>query len=183
MKLSLLLFLPLSLVAAAGAPIQDTVDRLPQVRAKALSETSELRAGNTTEMADAASIIQDRLLPSIVVLEAKLRDQAEAVVRERIERDLEAIARDAQIRGHADGWGGTLVTVDAAWAIVAHLEARASWCVWQLMEDDADFDFSAWKQRWKADPESGGAEPSPTASDPTPENPPSPGPEPEAPRP
>jgi hypothetical protein len=65
-----------------------------------------------------------------------------------IERDLDAVVRDAYIRGHADGQGGTLVAIESAWAAVEHLQARASWCVWQLKQGDDSFDFQAWRERW-----------------------------------
>lgn len=77
-------------------------------------------------------------------------------------RDLEAIARDANVRGHAEGWGGTIVKVEAAWAVVEHIESRISWCVWQLMEDKKDFDFDEWLQRWTSasEPQAAGRSPS-----------------------
>ena len=152
--LSLILF-ALSSLPLGAAPVEETIDRLPEIRDQALQETTEWRAGSRTEMIDAAEILRDRLLPSIVSLESRLLDEKEETTRAKIERDLEAIARDAEIRGHAEGWGGNLVTLDSAWTVVEHLEARASWSVWQLMKDDDRFNFSAWKRRWTRTPGSG----------------------------
>lgn len=151
MKLLLLLTLLVS-VASAGATETDLlIERLPEIRSKSLADTAKLRAGSTTEMVDAAVAIRDCLLPVIVTLESKLEKKSEEEVQLLIERDLEAISRDAHIRGHSKGWGGTAVSVNSAWAVVDHLEARVSWCVWQLMKDAKEFDFDTWHTRWKAE--------------------------------
>jgi hypothetical protein len=150
----LLLFLVFLFVVPAGATdIDGLIERLPQIRMKALADTANLRAGSTTEMIDAAVTIRDRLLPSVVALESKLEKKDEKVVRALIERDLEAISRDAHIRGHSEGWGGTVVSVESAWAVVSHLEARASWCVWQLKKDAKEINFDAWHAKWTAESE------------------------------
>ncbi len=151
---STLLICSVLFVASVGAEeYEGLVERLPGIRSKVLADTTKLRAGNTTEMVDAAVAIRDRLLPFIVTLQSELEDKSETDVRTQIERDLEAISRNAYIRGHSAGWGGTAVSADAAWAVVEHLEARASWCVWQLMQDSKVFHFEAWHDRWTAKPQ------------------------------
>jgi len=49
-----------------------------------------------------------------------------------------------------------MVAVDSAWAVVDHLEARVSWCVWRLTKDAKGFDFHAWHTRWAAKSEPSG---------------------------
>ena len=162
----LLLILFLFCVAPAGAiDSEELVERLPEIRSKALADTADLRAGSTTEMVDAAVTIRNRLLPLIVTLESKLEKKSEQEVCAQLERDLEAVSRDAYIRGHSEGWGGTAVSVDSAWAVVGHLEARASWCVWQLMKDSKKFDFDAWHTRWATKSEQAGADQPATRSE------------------
>jgi hypothetical protein len=156
MKPLFLIILLLCVAPAGASGSEELIVRLPEIRSKALSDTADLRAGSTTEMVDAAVAIRNRLLPLIVTLESKLEGKSEKEVRALIERDLEAISRDAHIRGHSEGWGGTAVSVNSAWAAVEHLEARASWCVWQLMKDSKEFDFDAWHTRWKSESEQDG---------------------------
>jgi len=148
-KMKWLLMMTLLSISSVGAmDTGELVGRLPGIRTKAFADTATLRAGNTTEMIDAAAAVRDRLLPLVVTLESKLEKKSETEIRALIERDLEAVSRDARIRGNSEGWGGTGVAVDSAWAVVEHLEARASWCVWQLMEDVEGFNFAAWHARW-----------------------------------
>ncbi len=156
MKPVFLIMLLLCATVAGATESEELIVRLPEIRLKALSDTADLRAGSTPEMVEAAVTIRNRLLPLIVTLESKLEENNEKEVRALIERDLEAISRDAHIRGHAEEWGGTSVSVDSAWAAVEHLEARASWCVWQLMKDAKEFDFKAWHTRWKTESEPAG---------------------------
>lgn len=151
MKLLLSIILFVSVTSGGATEAEGLIEHLPEVRSKSLADTAKQRAGSTTEMIDAAVTIRDRLLPLIVTLQSKMEKKSEEDVRAGIERDLEAISRDAVIRGHSEGWGGTAVAVDSAWAAVEHLEVRASWCVWQLMKDTEEFDFDAWLARWKAD--------------------------------
>lgn len=152
-------------VAPAGATeSEELIKRLPEIRAKALADTADLQAGSTAKMVEAAVVIRNRLLPLIVTLESKLEKKSEQEVRAQIERDLEAISRDAHIHGHSEGWGGTIVLIDAAWSEVHHLEARASWCVWQLMKDADEFDFDAWHTRWAAESKQADADQATTRS-------------------
>jgi hypothetical protein len=150
MKLLLLLALLFSPASADADETEGLIERLPSIRSKYLADTAKQRAGSAAEVVDSAATIRDRLLPLIVTLESKLEKKSENEVRALIERDLEAISRDAGIRGHSEGWGGTAVAIDSAWAAIEHLEARASWCVWQLMKDTEEFDFNEWLTRWKA---------------------------------
>lgn len=150
MKLFLLITLLISIASSGAKEIEELIGRLPEIRAKFFADTAKLRAGSTSEMVDAAVVIRDRLLPLVVTLESKMEKKSEKEVRALIERDMEAVARDAHIRGHSEGWGGTAVAVDSAWAVIEHLEVRASWCVWQLMKDAKGFNFDAWQTRWKA---------------------------------
>ncbi len=158
MKPLLSIALLLCVASAPATELSALIESLPEVRLKALADTADLRAGNTPEMINGAVIVRDRLLPFIVTLESKLDERDEKETRVLIERDLEAISRDAHIRGHSAGWGGTVVSVETAWAVVDHLEARISWCVWQLTQDAAKFDFDAWHTRWVTDSEQNGPE-------------------------
>jgi hypothetical protein len=157
MKPLLLLLLVVLAESAWASEADQLIQQLPGIRLKALADTAKLRAGSTPEMVDAAAAIRNRLLPMVVTLESKLEGRSEKDVRAQLERDLEAVSRDAYIKGHSDGWGGTAVSVDAAWAVVGHLEARASWCVWQLMKDSKTFDFEQWRTHWTAESEQDGA--------------------------
>ena len=63
----LFLLVPILFVASAGAVEPDRlIEQLPVIRSQALADTAKLRAGNTTEMVDAAVVVRDRLLPLIV---------------------------------------------------------------------------------------------------------------------
>ncbi len=126
----------------------ELIDALPEIRSKALSETSGLRAGSRTEMVDGCFKVAQRLLPSLVTLEAAMRKTSEKATREQILRDLEAIRRDAQIRGNSGGWGGTGVSLDEYTAYLSHVENRISYCVWMLSKGNASFDFEAWRRQW-----------------------------------
>ncbi len=150
--LFLLLFWGLAVHGFAD-DVSKLVERLPTIRKKALRDTAKLREGSTVDMVDAAVKVRLALLPQLVSLEAALNKESEEKTKQVIERDLEAIARDADIRGHAEGWGGTSVTVDAAWVVVTHLERRISWCVWQLMRDQESFDLEHWLECWNGDSE------------------------------
>ena len=158
MKPLLLIIVLFSVAPVVATESDGLIERLPEIRSKAFADTANVRAGSTTEMVGAAVTIRDRLLPLIVNLESKLEKRSEKEVRALIESDLDAISRDAYIRGHSEGWGGTVVSVESAWAVVDHLEARASWCVWQLMKDTKEFDFDAWHTRWRAESEQAGTD-------------------------
>lgn len=54
-------------------------------------------------MVDAAAAIRNRLLAMVVTLESKLEGKSEKEVRAQLERDLEAVSRDAYIRGIMKG--------------------------------------------------------------------------------
>ncbi|RYD20354.1 MAG: hypothetical protein EOP88_15410 [Verrucomicrobiaceae bacterium] len=157
MKLLLLIVALLPLVPLRAAEPGDLIERLPGIRLKALAETASLREGSTAEMIKAAVAVRDRLLPSIVILESKLEGKSDKEVRAVIERDLEAISRDTMIRGNSVGRGGSIVSIESAWAVVSHLEARASWCVWQLMKDFKGFEFDDWHKRWAVEEEEAAA--------------------------
>lgn len=146
------IFIALLLSASIQAEdVVKTIERLPAVREQVLQDTAKLREGSTMETVEAAAKVRVALLPLLVQLEAALNKATGKATLQVIERDLEAIARDAHIRGHAQGWGGTVVTVEAAWAVVEHMESRVSWCVWQLMQDRDNFEFDDWLERWTDD--------------------------------
>jgi hypothetical protein len=109
-------------------------------------------------MVDGAVKIGETLLPELIKLEAALNEESEKDTLATTKRDLEAIERDAHIRGHSQGWGGTIVKIDTAWAVVEHIEARISWCVWQLMQKDEGFDFQKWLLRWNPESEQNGTD-------------------------
>jgi hypothetical protein len=148
MKLLCVLIMLLLSVPLRAEDVPKVIDRLPTVREKILRDTAKLSEGSTMEMVEAMAKMRTALLPSLVSIEAELNKETEKATLQLIERDLEAIARDAHIRGHAKGWGGTVVKVEAAVAVVEHIESRISWCVWQLMQDTKEFNFDAWLNRW-----------------------------------
>lgn len=155
MKLPCLWIALLLTASITGEEVGKVIDRLPAVRKQALRETVTLRGGNNADMVDAAIKVRKALLPSLVILEAALTKQNAPETQKLIERDLEAIERAEHIRGHAEGWGGAQVKVDAAWAAVEHVESRVSWCVWQLMQNRKNLVFDDWLNRWAESSEAG----------------------------
>jgi len=136
---------------------QSEIDELPNIRDKILKETYELRSGSTggstAELIDAGVNIQNKLLPWLIKLEAELEKKQKDDVTKEIKRDLEAVERDAHIRGYSKGEGGSENLVEAVYTGVSHIEARISYCVWQLTKDSKDFDFATWHRRWTNDSE------------------------------
>ena len=103
MKPLLLIIFLLSGACLGATESEGLIERLPDIRLKAFADTANLRAGNTHEMVDAAVAVRDRLLPFVVTLESTLEKKSEKEALALIERDLEAISRDAHIRGNAEG--------------------------------------------------------------------------------
>jgi len=154
MKMLLITTLVCFMTVSLYAVNQSEIEELPNIRTKILKDTQQLRSSPCTDdMIDAAVNIRNKLLPSLIKFEAELEKKKEDDVKKEIERDLEAVERDAYIRGHCEGVGGTEVRIEEAYAGVSHIEARISYCVWQLTKSSKDFDFETWHRRWTNDSE------------------------------
>lgn len=142
---SMILLLSLAQLVAADDLQFKIIKALPKQRAQIASEAQKQAfSGKGPDLLDAAVFERTKLLTLLLKLETESKGEPKA----SIERDLEAIARDARIRGHQDGWGGTAVSLDEANAVVAHLVARISYRVWMLTKDNPDFDFDSWRKEW-----------------------------------
>jgi hypothetical protein len=155
MKMLLIATFACFVTASLHAVNLSEIDELPNIRDKILKDTHELRSGSTggstAKLVDAGVKIQNKLLPSLIKLEAELEKKKKDDVTKEIKRDLEAVERDVHIRGYSEGEGGSENLVEAVYTGVSHIEARISYYVWQLTKDSKDFDFETWHRRWTSE--------------------------------
>lgn len=102
----------------------------------------------TPSMMEGLNNVTEGLMAIAIKLEAELEEEKPEVSKKRIERDMEAVARNLFIEYNRAGRGGTIVKVLTADAVLQHIENRISYCVRILTEDDKEFDFKAWYKEW-----------------------------------
>jgi hypothetical protein len=127
------------------------VDVLPAVRKKARARSERLWAGSTQEMREGARLYIDTMEGILVALAAYCpsRISGEAP-REYFSRTVAARFEwhRLQLEPEGPGTGGTIVSVEAAAAVMMDLEGMVLDVVEELCSHSEDFDFPAWKQRW-----------------------------------
>ncbi len=70
-------------------------------------------------------------------------------MRAEIRRDQEAIARSVDYERNAEGWGGTITTIEAAGAALTHVENLISFYVTRIFENDKSFNLENWYLVWR----------------------------------
>lgn len=126
------------------------MDGLPSVRAAVYAQTRAMReSAPVPGIREGLRRIQKVLLPSLVRLESALEQVPVEEAQARVTRDLEALARDAEIRGHELGWGGSAVQLNREDVILDHVERRIRHDVWMLAGRDDQTAFDRWSHRWE----------------------------------
>ncbi len=106
-------------------------------------------AGTTISMTEALASISNGLLEDAVVLQAFVTGQQPDKVRMEIRRDQEAIARSVDYERNAEGWGGTMTTIESAAADLRHVENLISFYVTRIFEKDQSFKLENWYVAWR----------------------------------
>ena len=70
-------------------------------------------------------------------------------VRTEIRRDQEAIARSVDYERNAEGWGGTISSIEAASATLTHVENLISFYVTRIFKKDHSFNLENWHVAWR----------------------------------
>ena len=129
------------------------IDGLPSVRAAVYAQTRAMREGAPiSEIREGMRRIQKVLLPALVRLESALEQIPINEAQARITRDLAALTRDAEIRGHDSGRGGSGVQPDREDAVLDHVERRIRHDVWMLAGRGDPIAFTRWSHRWEPVP-------------------------------
>lgn len=100
-------------------------------------------------MTDGLVSISTALLEDAVVLQAFVTNQQPGKIRAEILRDQEAIGRSVYYERNAEGWGGTITTIEAAEARLQHVEHLISFYVSQIFEKDQSFNLKNWVAAWR----------------------------------
>jgi len=84
-----------------------------------------------------------------VALQAFVTEQQPDKVRTEIRRDQEAIARSVDYERNAEGWGGTISSIEAASATLTHVENLISFYVTRIFKKDHSFNLENWHVAWR----------------------------------
>ena len=125
------------------------VEALPG-KLKALYEKNEEGfAGSTLAMSEAHAAVAEGVMPDLIMLGTKdgTAEEKESF-KEQVETELIGVGARVYYENHAMGWGGTITTIEAAAARLAHVENRICYEVTRLYEEDKSFDLSAWHEKW-----------------------------------
>jgi hypothetical protein len=129
--------------------LRQRIEQLPTKLTQLYRAKEKDLAGSTTSMTDGLVSISNGLLEDAVVLQAFVTEQQPDKVRIEIRRDLEAIVRGVDYERHAEGWGGTITTIEAAAAALRHVENLISFYVTRIFEKDQSFKLENWYAAWR----------------------------------
>jgi hypothetical protein len=129
--------------------LRHRIEQLPTKLTQLYRANEENLAGSTRSMTDGLMTISNALLEDAVVLQAFITDQQPDKIRAEIPRDQEAIGRSVYYERHAEGWGGTITSIEAAEARLQHLENLISFSVTQIFEMDQSFNLKNWYAAWR----------------------------------
>src|SRR5258706_12772222 len=125
------------------------IEQLPTKLTQLYRAKEKDLAGSTASMTDGLVSISNGLLEDAVVLQAFVTGQQPDKVRTEIRRDQEAIARSVNYERNAEGWGGTITTIEAAAVALTHIENLISFYVTRIFEKDQSFDLEQWQTAWR----------------------------------
>jgi hypothetical protein len=129
--------------------LRQRIEQLPTKLTQLYRAKEKDLAGSTASMTDGLVSISNGLLEDAVTLQSFVTGQQPDKLRTEIRRDQEAIARSVDYERHAEGWGGTITTIEAAAAALRHVENLISFYVTRIFEKDQSFKLESWYAAWR----------------------------------
>jgi hypothetical protein len=129
--------------------LRHRIEQLPAKLTQLYRAKEKDLAGSTTSMAGGLVGISNGLLEDAVALQTFVTGQQADKLRTEIRRDQEAIARSVDYERNAEGWGGTITSIEAAAVALTHVENLISFYVTRIFEKDQSFDLQKWYTDWR----------------------------------
>jgi len=129
--------------------LRQRIEKLPEKLTQLYRAKEQDLAGSTISMTEALMSIADGLLDDAVTLQSFVTGEQPDRVRIEIQRDQEAIGKSVYIERNAEGWGGTMTSIESAAARLRHVENVISFYVTQTLEKDNSFKLNNWHAAWR----------------------------------